>query len=359
MATTIATGALRPQHRRHHRGDPELRRRLHLAQGGGHRRRRDRRCGSDHADRRVRRPRRARSAGTSATWWFGLPSSSSHALIGGVVGATIAAAGSSAVKFDGLISKVLVPAVASPVVAGLAGRDRRLPRLPDDPPLLARPVRARVPLGPGRRRRRWSRSRTGPTTRRRPWASSALALIANGSLSGGDDFHVPDLGRRQLRDGDRARDLRRRLADHQDAGHQGRRGPPAAGLRLGDRRGDRDPRLLACRLPALDHTGGIRRRRRLGRRAPGRVVNWSSRATSSSAGCLRCPLPPPSAAVVLRRHRRARRRRVRRDRRQRGAGDRLLHAVACQPGQAGGARGDGLRSSRPSARRPAPEAVAA
>src|SRR3954453_10480306 len=54
-----------------------------------------------------------------ATWWFGLPSSSSHALIGGVVGATLAAAGTSAVKFDGLLSDVIIPAVASPVVAGL------------------------------------------------------------------------------------------------------------------------------------------------------------------------------------------------------------------------------------------------
>ena len=53
-----------------------------------------------------------------ATWWFGLPSSSSHALIGGIVGATIAAAGTGAVKFDGLISDVIIPALASPLVAG-------------------------------------------------------------------------------------------------------------------------------------------------------------------------------------------------------------------------------------------------
>src|SRR4051795_12884366 len=45
-----------------------------------------------------------------ATWWFGLPSSSSHALIGGVVGATLAAAGTGAVKFDGLVSNVIIPA---------------------------------------------------------------------------------------------------------------------------------------------------------------------------------------------------------------------------------------------------------
>ncbi|GII55202.1 putative low-affinity inorganic phosphate transporter [Planotetraspora thailandica] len=51
------------------------------------------------------------------TWYFGLPSSSSHALIGGVVGATLIAAGTSAVKADGLVTKVILPAVLSPVFA--------------------------------------------------------------------------------------------------------------------------------------------------------------------------------------------------------------------------------------------------
>jgi len=53
------------------------------------------------------------------TWLLGIPSSSSHALIGGVIGATIAAAGGSAVLWHGLVSKVIIPAVASPVIAGL------------------------------------------------------------------------------------------------------------------------------------------------------------------------------------------------------------------------------------------------
>ena len=43
------------------------------------------------------------------TWYFGLPSSSSHALIGGVVGAAFAAEGSEAVLGDGLIEKVIDP----------------------------------------------------------------------------------------------------------------------------------------------------------------------------------------------------------------------------------------------------------
>jgi inorganic phosphate transporter, PiT family len=59
-----------------------------------------------------------------ATWYFGLPSSSSHALIGGVVGAAFAAAGPDAIIGDGLLGKVVVPALLAPtlafVVAGLA-----------------------------------------------------------------------------------------------------------------------------------------------------------------------------------------------------------------------------------------------
>jgi PiT family inorganic phosphate transporter len=51
------------------------------------------------------------------TWYFGLPSSSSHALIGGLVGSTIAAVGTGAVLSDGLIGKILVPAVVAPIVA--------------------------------------------------------------------------------------------------------------------------------------------------------------------------------------------------------------------------------------------------
>ena len=53
------------------------------------------------------------------TWLFGIPSSSSHALIGGVIGSTIAAAGGSAVLWKGLVSKVILPAVLSPIIAAL------------------------------------------------------------------------------------------------------------------------------------------------------------------------------------------------------------------------------------------------
>ena len=53
------------------------------------------------------------------TWLVGLPSSSSHALIGGLIGATVVASGADAVKFAGIVGKVLLPAVMSPVIAGV------------------------------------------------------------------------------------------------------------------------------------------------------------------------------------------------------------------------------------------------
>jgi inorganic phosphate transporter, PiT family len=56
-----------------------------------------------------------------ATWYFGLPSSSSHALIGGVVGAAFVAEGSKAVYGSGVVDKVIVPALVAPLLAFIAG----------------------------------------------------------------------------------------------------------------------------------------------------------------------------------------------------------------------------------------------
>jgi inorganic phosphate transporter, PiT family len=56
------------------------------------------------------------------TWYFGLPSSSSHALIGGVVGAMIAAEGTGAIFFEeGIVGKVMLPALVAPTLAFVVG----------------------------------------------------------------------------------------------------------------------------------------------------------------------------------------------------------------------------------------------
>jgi PiT family inorganic phosphate transporter len=55
------------------------------------------------------------------TWLLGIPCSSSHALIGGIVGAMIAAAGGHGVIWSGMVSKVIIPAVAAVLLAILVG----------------------------------------------------------------------------------------------------------------------------------------------------------------------------------------------------------------------------------------------
>ena len=54
------------------------------------------------------------------TWLLGLPSSSSHALFGGLVGAVIVGAGVEGVNFGAVVAKILIPSLISPIVAGLA-----------------------------------------------------------------------------------------------------------------------------------------------------------------------------------------------------------------------------------------------
>lgn len=53
------------------------------------------------------------------TWLLGIPSSSSHALFGGLIGATVAALGMGGVEWSGVLSKIVIPAVLAPVVAAM------------------------------------------------------------------------------------------------------------------------------------------------------------------------------------------------------------------------------------------------
>src|ERR687885_1933892 len=54
------------------------------------------------------------------TWWFGLPSSSSHALIGGLIGAALVQSGSRGVEWHDIAHKVAIPALIAPTVAFFA-----------------------------------------------------------------------------------------------------------------------------------------------------------------------------------------------------------------------------------------------
>ena len=123
------------------------------------------------------------------TWYFGLPSSSSHALIGGVVGSTVAAVGTGAVLADGLVGKVLIPAVVAPivafVVAGVAITGSYL-------------IVGRLRPGPVTRGFRLGQVASGgllalahgTNDAQKTMGIITLALVANGNISA-DHFHVP------------------------------------------------------------------------------------------------------------------------------------------------------------------------
>ncbi len=124
-----------------------------------------------------------------ATWYFGLPSSSSHALIGGLVGSALVAKGPGAILGEGLVGRVMVPAVIAPILAfGVAGLAI----------LLAYRIVGRANPGPVNRGFRIGQLATGAVLALSHGTNDAqktmgiitLALVANGNLSA-DGFDVP------------------------------------------------------------------------------------------------------------------------------------------------------------------------
>jgi PiT family inorganic phosphate transporter len=124
-----------------------------------------------------------------ATWYFGLPSSSSHALIGGLVGAALAAQGTSAIVSGGLVEKVIVPGIVAPIlaftVAGVAI-------------VVSYNVIGKVRPGPVNRSYRLGQLVTGSlfslahgtNDAQKTMGIITLALIAHGNLPA-DSFDVP------------------------------------------------------------------------------------------------------------------------------------------------------------------------
>jgi inorganic phosphate transporter, PiT family len=123
-----------------------------------------------------------------ATWWFGLPSSSSHALIGGMVGSAFVAKGPSAIQGDGILEKVVIPALIAPTLAfAVAGLSI----------LVAYRVVGRQRPGTVNRGYRLGQLVSGSlfslahgtNDAQKTMGIITLALIAHGDLSG--NFHVP------------------------------------------------------------------------------------------------------------------------------------------------------------------------
>jgi inorganic phosphate transporter, PiT family len=122
------------------------------------------------------------------TWWFGLPSSSSHALIGGIVGSAFVAEGPGAILGDGIVEKVVIPGLLAPTLAfAVAGISI----------LVAYRVVGRQKPGVVNRGYRLGQIVTGSlfslahgtNDAQKTMGIITLALIAHGDLSG--DFHVP------------------------------------------------------------------------------------------------------------------------------------------------------------------------
>jgi inorganic phosphate transporter, PiT family len=126
-----------------------------------------------------------------ATWWFGVPSSSSHALIGGMIGAVVAGVGFSGVEGTGVLSSVIVPALIAPVLAGIVALGATV--------IVYRMIRTYA-RERAERGFRWAQVASssmvalahGTNDAQKTMGVISLALIANGNLSGGDNFSVPD-----------------------------------------------------------------------------------------------------------------------------------------------------------------------
>jgi PiT family inorganic phosphate transporter len=124
------------------------------------------------------------------TWYLGLPSSSSHALIGGVAGSALAAEGADVVNWSGIYEKVLIPSVAAPLL-GFGGALLLMVTI-------AWIIRRRSPGAVNR----WFRKLQlvsggfvafthGTNDAQKTMGIIALALVITGHIPGGDDFYVP------------------------------------------------------------------------------------------------------------------------------------------------------------------------
>ncbi len=170
------------------------------------------------------------------TWRLGLPSSSSHALIGGLLGATIVGAGFDQLNLSGIWNKVIVPLVTSPIIGFTFAfalvillfwifRRVRAPSARRGLPQGAAPLGRLHGVRPRLQRCPEDDGHHHPGAGRRGHPAQRR--------------HHPVGGDRPVRHHDQPGDGSRRLADHEDDGPQG--GGPRAHPRLRGRDGRRPP----------------------------------------------------------------------------------------------------------------------
>ncbi len=117
-----------------------------------------------------------------ATWLFGLPSSSSHALFGGLIGAALAAIGIHGVVWDGVLGKVIIPRCSPPRRGGARRDGRHVVRASPHARSSRRSPDPRIPDRSGRHR---IARVAGPRHQRRQKTMGVifLALVAHGSIT--------------------------------------------------------------------------------------------------------------------------------------------------------------------------------
>jgi inorganic phosphate transporter, PiT family len=125
-----------------------------------------------------------------ATWYLGLPSSSSHALIGGLVGAAFAAEGASAISGEGLLGKVIIPGLVAPVLAFVVAGMAIITAY-----VIIRRQRP-GPVNHGYRLGQWLSSGLlalshGTNDAQKTMGIITLALVAHGNINP-NHFYVPD-----------------------------------------------------------------------------------------------------------------------------------------------------------------------
>jgi PiT family inorganic phosphate transporter len=123
------------------------------------------------------------------TWYLGLPTSSSHALIGGVAGSALAASGFDALQWNGLVQKVAIPSLAAPVLGFIGAAALMI--------ALLWIIRRRAPGTVNRVFRRLQLGTAsfvafthGTNDAQKTMGVIALALVASGHIPE-DDFYVP------------------------------------------------------------------------------------------------------------------------------------------------------------------------
>lgn len=120
------------------------------------------------------------------TWYLGLPSSSSHALVGALVGATLAAVGTGGVVWSGLVQKVVLPALLAPVIAGTVAALSTA---------LVYRITRRVPVDARDKQLRWGQMASasmvslahGTNDAQKSMGIILLALVAGGAVPAGSD----------------------------------------------------------------------------------------------------------------------------------------------------------------------------